>query len=127
VPREERWIPATLSKAAKVLWKGVKIVLAVPTDEELKSYSRMHPPPGHVPVHIPLGTGSVDASPYRPPRSRKDRSGRRSSIRRSGSWDRDCESLRSMSSGPPPAASSAGNTTWPRLSKDDYGSQLRKL
>ena len=129
-PREERWVPATLSKAGKVLWKGVKIALAVPTDEELKSYSRTHPPLGHIPMHIPMGTGSIATTPYRPPTARSERAMGQKSGQRAGTPDADGQSVKSMRemlSAPPPAESSAANTTWPMLKKEDYGSHFGKL
>jgi hypothetical protein len=128
VPHRERWVSAAVSKAGKVLWKGVKVALAVPTDEDLKSYSHTHPPLGHTPMHIPMGTGAFATTPYRPRTARSSRLTRQRFRQRpctSNGDSRSVRSMRSIRSVRSTIGSSVGGTTWPTLDQDDYGSQLR--
>lgn len=55
-PRKQK-TPSKSSKAGKGFWKGVKVALSIPTDEELKSSSRRRRPP---PARPEAGSLSVD-------------------------------------------------------------------
>jgi hypothetical protein len=131
LPGEERWVPATVSKAGKALWKGVKIALAVPADDELKSYSFSHPPLGHTvaPVAVPVeeprgrsalvgvsdgngGFGLIAGPEY--------------AVSGRGGWgaDTDTQAVRvggdRMSVISRTTGGETVGTTWPMLERDDY-------